>query len=222
MNNFLLKIIPFVFLFITYLYSQSIPLPNGVQTHDGFFLRITPGSGYSQVSINVSNEEIVPDMYKGKDFITFTGFSVDNCIQIGGAVSDNLIIYGESGGIYTFNPSIKVWDEEVENPEDFLVGFGGVGPGVTYYFMPANVYLSLTLLADVAIFKSEGESHSSDVGFGFNFMAGKEWWAGEQWGLGISIYFRYGSQPDLGEPGDVDDLTISGYSFGALFSATFN
>lgn len=222
MKSQLLKLFVCALLVAPLIYCQNSPLPNGVQTHDGFFLRLVPAVGYSQVTINYSNEEWLPDMYQGKDFINFTGFSVGNSIQIGGAVSENLIIFGESGGVYAINPSIKVFDNEVDNTEDFLVGFGGFGPGVTYYFMPANVYLSVTILADVAIFKSGGETSRSDMGYGFNFMAGKEWWSGEQWGLGISLYFRYGSQTDMGESGDQDDLTISGYSFGALFSATFN
>ena len=40
----------------------------------------------------------------------------------------------------------------------------------------------------------------------------------DKWGLGVSLYFRYGSQSDK----DLEDMTISGYSFGALFSVTFN
>ena len=40
----------------------------------------------------------------------------------------------------------------------------------------------------------------------------------DDWALGISVYFRYGSQQDE----QVEDLTISGYSFGALFSVTYN
>jgi hypothetical protein len=217
MKNFSLKLGQFVVLFSTIIFSQIAPPPNGVEQHDGFFLRLVPGFGYSQVSITYP-DDMLPDILKGKDFLSFTGFPFANSIQIGGAVSDNLIIYGESGAVDIINPSTKSFNEEVETAEDFEVLFGGFGPGVTYYFMPANIYLSTTILAHFATIKSEGKSHSSNIGFGFNFMAGKEWWVGEQWGLGVSVYFRYGSQTDK----DDEDLTISGYSFGALFSVTYN
>jgi hypothetical protein len=219
MKDFLLKLIPLAFLFTNTVFSQSIPLPNGVHQHDGFFLRLVPGFGYSQISLSLP-DDMVPEQFKGKDAFSFLGgLTVANSIQIGGAVSDNVIIFGESGGVIVTNPSMKVFDEEVDVTGDVSILFGGVGPGITYYFMPTNIYISVTILAHIANVSVEGSKLAdSNLGFGFNFMAGKEWWAGEQWGLGISLYFRYGSQSDQ----DVEDLTISGYSFGALFSATFN
>lgn len=219
MKNFLLKIIPALLLSTNYLFSQSVPLPNGIKTHDGFFLRLTPGFGYTNVSESVP-DDMLSQQNKGKDILTFSGgFTAANTIQIGGAVSENLIIFGESGGVLVTNPSVKAFEEEVENPGDVQILLGGIGPGVTYYFMPSNIYLSATILASIASVNIEGaDVQKSNIGFGFNFIAGKEWWAGEQWGLGVSLYFRYGSQTDQ----DVEDITISGYSFGALFTATFN
>lgn len=219
MKSQLLKLVMCLLLFAPIITSQNAPLPNGVQTHDGFFLRITPGFGYSSVSETLP-DNLLPAQYKGKDVMSFSGgFPVANTIQIGGTVSENLIIYGESGGIIMSNPTVKVFEEEVEDPGDVLVYLGGIGPGMTYYFMPSNIYLSATILASFAMVHIEGaETQNSNIGFGFNFMVGKEWWAGEQWGLGVSAYFRYGSQTDQ----DIDDLTISGYSFGLLFSVTYN
>lgn len=220
MKQLLYILLVFFFLFAPIMFSQNSPLLNGVHQHDGFFLRIVPGFGYSQISESLP-DDMLPEQNKGKDFLSFSGgFTVANSIQIGGAVSDNVIIFGESGAVSVTNPSVKVFDEEVDDPGDIKILFGGVGPGITYYFMPANIYLSASILAHIASVDLEDTILDSDsnIGFGFNFMAGKEWWAGEQWGLGVSLYFRYGSQTDK----DVEDLTISGYSFGALFSATFN
>ncbi len=218
MKSQLLKLVVNCLLFTPLILSQSIPLPNGVEQHDGFFLRLVPGFGYAQISETLP-DDLLPADRKGKDVLSFSGgFPVANTIQIGGAVSENLIIYGESGGVIISNPTVKVFEEEVDDPGDVQVLFGGVGAGATYYFMPANFYLSLSLLASVATINVEGDTQESNIGFGINFLAGKEWWVGEQWGLGVSAYFRYGSQTDQ----DIDDLTISGYSFGLLFSATYN
>ena len=201
------------------MFSQNSPLLNGVHQHDGFFLRLVPGFGYSQISLSLP-DDMLTEQFKGKDAFSFSGgLTLANCIQIGGAVSDNLIIFGESGGVTITNASVKVFDEEVDDPGDVSILFGGIGPGITYYFMPDNIYISVTILAHIANVDVESSKLAeSNIGFGFNFMAGKEWWVGEQWGLGVSLYFRYGSQSDK----DLEDMTISGYSFGALFSVTFN
>ena len=192
------------------LFSQVEKLGIGVHQHDGFFLRLVPGFGYSQISLSLADE----------DWYSFSGgFTLANSIQIGGAVSENVVVFGESGGVNITNATMKVFDEEVNDPGDVSILFGGVGPGITYYFMPDNIYISATILAHIATVKVVSiKIADSNIGFGFNFMAGKEWWVGDDWGLGISVYFRYGSQTDE----KVEDMTISGYSFGALFSVTFN
>jgi hypothetical protein len=219
MKLLLLKLVVFFFLFAPVMFSQNSPLLNGVHQHDGFFLRLVPGFGYSQISLSLP-DDMLTEQFKGKDAFAFSGgLTLANSIQIGGAVSDNVIIFGESGGVTITNASVKVFDEEVDDPGDVSILFGGIGPGITYYFMPDNIYISVTILAHIANVDVESSKLAeSNIGFGFNFMAGKEWWVGEQWGLGVSLYFRYGSQSDK----EVEDMTISGYSFGALFSATFN
>ncbi len=219
MKLLLLKLVVFFFLFAPVMFSQNSPLLNGVHQHDGFFLRLVPGFGYSQISLSLP-DDMLPEQFKGKDAFSFSGgLTLANSIQIGGAVSDNVIIFGESGGVTITNASVKVFDEEVDDPGDVSILFGGIGPGITYYFMPDNIYISVTILANITNVDMEGSKLAeSDIGFGFNFMAGKEWWVGEQWGLGVSLYFRYGSHSDK----DVEDMTISGYSFGALFSVTYN
>ncbi len=218
MKSHLLKLVICILFFAPLIPCQQAPLPDGVNQHDGFFLRLLPGFGYTQVSETLP-DNMLPETYKGKDFLSFSGgIPIANTIQIGGTVSPNLIIFGESGGVIITNPSVKSFDQEIENPGDVTVLIGGVGPGITYYFMPSNIYLSATILAHIANISVQGATQKSDIGFGFNFMAGKEWWAGEQWGVGVSLYFRYGSQTDK----DLTDLTISGYSVGALFTATLN
>jgi hypothetical protein len=116
------------------------------------------------------------------------------------------------------NPSIEVFGESVDNVDDVWAYFGGFGPGITYYIMPENLYLSLSILLNLAIMNAEGESNKSKPGYGFNILAGKEWWVGAQWGLGIAIYGYYNSQGHM----DFDELTMSAFSFGVVFSATHN
>jgi hypothetical protein len=218
MKSVLPKILALLFLSTPLVFSQNDPGPEGVRQHDGFFLRLVPGGGSSRFFMTAPDDKL-QQQYKGKDVLSLSdGFTAANSIQIGGAVAENLIIYGESGGVLMASPTVKAYEEELSNPGSVWVYFGGVGPGITYYFMPANVYISGTILANVAVMSVQGSAEGSKIGLGCHFIAGKEWWAGEQWGLGVAAYFRYGTQ----ENDDVDWLTMSGTSFGLLFSATFN
>ena len=55
----------------------------------------------------------------------------------------------------------------------------------------------------------------SEYGIGFNAMVGKEWWVGEDWGIGATGYLSYGTMKDK-------DYTINYFYVGVLFSATYN
>ena len=71
-------------------------------------------------------------------------------------------------------------------------------------------------MATIEFNNTKGESN---IGFGFFLAAGKEWWIGNQWGLGAALYGSYGSMKDKG---DFADNAISTYSFGLALSATLN
>jgi len=218
MKSLLQKLAVCLLLFVPIMFCQNSPFPNGVHQHDGFFLRFTPGFGYSSLSETLP-DDMLPSQFQGKDFLNLSGgFSIANRIQIGGTISDNLIIFGESGGAFMLQPSMEVLGESVEYEGDVWVYMGGFGPGVTYYIMPSNIYFSASILASLAMLSIDGETGESEIGFGFNVLVGKEWWSGEQWGLGVAVYGFYSSMNDK----DSEDLTISNYSFGVLFSATFN
>jgi len=58
--------------------------------------------------------------------------------------------------------------------------------------MPANVYVTGAIgLSNVEIAVDGGGSDSSDTGVGVNVDVGKEWWVGDNWGLGVVGRFWY-------------------------------
>ncbi len=194
--------------------QSSLQADNGVHQHDGFFLRFAPGFGTASTIVDVA----------GIDAFEFSGLAYSSRLQIGGAVSDNVIIYGEIGGDVYLSPTVKAVGEEVE-VTDVTVNPLGFGAGVSYYIMPANIYFSLSLLMSTITVEVDGETIESDIGFGFKVLAGKEWWAGEDWGLGIAVFGSYSSM-DVNKIGgqDVTDVipSISNTAFGILFSITYN
>jgi hypothetical protein len=108
-------------------------------------------------------------------------------------------------------------DVEVEGlgsaTSDEDLTMGALGGGLTYYFMPVNMYVSGSLGAGSL---SLGDS-DSDTGVVGEFMLGKEWWLGGSWGLGAAGVFGFHSIPDGGA-----DENWSGTNWGIRLSATLN
>jgi hypothetical protein len=185
------------------LFSQEEKLGIGVHQHDGFYLRLAAGPGYAQLT-----EDIM-----GNDF-ELSGLGSCFRSQIGGPVAENLIIYGEFGGVLILNPDFKLAGQTFETSETRM-STSDFGPGLTYYFMPTNIYVSFSALLSQVTLEVDGDKSESDPGIGLNAMVGKEWWVGDDWGIGATIYIYFSTMKD-------EDNTINNFSVGVLFSATYN
>ena len=154
-----------IFYSIFILVLICIPLfgESGVHEHDGFFLRMLYGIGYA---------ELVEQDVMGSD-LKFSGAADALCFQIGGTVSENIIIYGEFGGVMQFDPETE-WLGQSGSTSDVTVSVFDFGGGVTYYLMPSNFYFSVSLLSSQAEFEYNNVKGESEFGFGFNAMVGKE------------------------------------------------
>ncbi len=182
-------LLAFICLILTPTLFSQVSAPNvGVHQHDGFYLRLAGGVGYAQL---VENEVMGSDL-------KFSGVAGASRIQIGGTVSDNLIIYGEFGGVIQTEPTME-WVGESGSTSDVKVSVYDVGGGITYYLMPSNVYFALSLLISQAELEFNNTKGESEYGIGFNTMIGKEWWVGEDWGIGATIYVYYSTMKDKGE-----------------------
>ena len=94
------------------------------------------------------------------------------------------------------------------------MGLSGVGLNVTYY-TPSNFYFSATPSVTVLNVETDDEDYETDAGFGVRVAIGKEWWVGDEWGLGLNGQFALSSNEDEGE-------TWTTTWVGIAFSATFN
>lgn len=192
--------------------------------HTGFFIRLTTGLGWSNAEAPYKIEN--------------SGFSGFGAFDIGGAVSENLIIHARIAGLG------NVVDKEVtiDLEEDMQIettarsiSYGLLGGGLTYYFMPANIYMTFIVGLAGADFSVDERSRDltddeeealeedlerAEAGVGFNFDFGKEWWVGSEWGLGVAGRFSYASvSPN--DSAESDDW-LSCIGLGLLFTATYN
>ena len=94
----------------------------------------------------------------------------------------------------------------------------GVGLNLTYYFMPANIYVSLSPSITTLNLTASGVTGSTENGFGMKIALGKEWWVGNHWGIGVAGQFFFASNKDKG----TNPPTWSSTAGGIAFSATYN
>ncbi len=186
-------------------------LPAGAQagdprTHDGFFLRLSAGFGYAGTKIDL-----------GASDLEVTGATGDVNFAIGGIVAPNLALHGTILGWSASEPDVEltgVGSGELNGD----VTMSALGAGVTYYFMPSNLYLSGTVgFGRLEVDLSGGPEGDTDAGLVLEFVLGKEWWTGDNWGLGLAGAVALHSIPD----GDLDE-DWKGTSLGLRFSATLN
>ena len=184
--------------------GYGAPAP-GFHEHDGFYLRLDIGFGGTAMS--------------SKDLdVDISGPGGAFGIAIGGAVAQDLIVYGEVFDDIAVNPDVRV-GSFTGTTSDTSAGVVGIGGGLAYYFMPSNIYLSATLAAS----RLTAQRHGSEVahsawGGGLSLMVGKEWWVSDNWGLGVAIQLYGGRIRDDSESSPTWDVG----AIAVVFSATYN
>jgi hypothetical protein len=172
--------------------------------HLGFALRLDGGIGYLGTSDSMLDMSI-------------KGVSGSFGFIIGGAVVENFIIAADFWDMVAFSPTFSQGGISVTGT-DTAMALVGFGLNLTYYFMPANVYLSVSPSLTSVSLTSNGTSGSTESGFGMKIGVGKEWWVGDHWGLGLAGQFFFSNNKDKG----TNPPTWSTLAGGLAFSATYN
>ncbi|MFP2959703.1 outer membrane beta-barrel protein [Myxococcus sp. 1LA] len=176
--------------------------------HDGFYLRLQVGGGY----LRASAADVTPD-------VALKGASGNINAEIGFALVNNFILYGKFYGAASPSPSIQVGDLSVEDTgDDWSQNLGAVGLGVTYYFMPANIYLSGAIsYTQLSITERDEKVAETELGGGLHLGIGKEWWVSKNWGLGIGAELALGR---IRDDSNNDNWNVTNVSI--VLSATYN
>ncbi|HVP66830.1 MAG TPA: hypothetical protein VMT17_06165 [Anaeromyxobacteraceae bacterium] len=182
------------------------PAPDLAPRHKGFFLRMDGGFGYLGSSAS-----------QGGLSVSVNGFSSQFGVAVGAAIVENLILAGDFWGAIAWAPSVTV-SGGTANGGSVSSNLIGIGPHVTYYFMPANVYVSVTPSVTWVSLSYADQTASTKAGFGMKFALGKEWWVGSHWGLGIAGQFMFSLNEDQG----TNPPTWTSFAGGVSFSATLN
>lgn len=170
----------------------------GAYRHDGFFLRLNTGLGVFAYRTRLSEQDNVRF-----NTVKHTTLGVGGGCSIGKALRENLLMHFDFS--FSIQPieqtnyrAIEMDDRPKSTQASFLLGLG-----MTYYFMPYNLYLSGSTgvlissldLRDHSYSLSEPYEDSSGalfLGIGLGLTLGKEWWISENWGLGLALMAHYG------------------------------
>jgi len=177
----------------------------GKHEHDGFMLRLGLGFGYNNWELNDGDGTV----------FDVGGFGLASTIALGGVVAKNLAIHAEWFYDYVGNPNISRNGREPGEATGASQGLNGFGVGATYYFMPINIYASLTLGGAQTFLQTSETRAEPDFGFALNATVGKEFWVGDDWGIGVAAQFTYAHVPIPNV-----DSSSSYKTFNILFSAT--
>jgi hypothetical protein len=176
--------------------------------HAGIFLRAYLGAGYRSMSATDTSMKI-------------SGGGGSFGLAIGGTVAENLILLGELMVEVAQNPTIEMGAQSTDTT-DASLAFLGLGPGVAYYIMPANVHLGASLLLTEATLTYKGTKIAeTDWGFGGVVRVGKDFWIGKNFGLGALGQFSLASMNDkANDAGPTPTWTATAASL--ALEATFN
>jgi hypothetical protein len=188
------------------------PAP-GAETHDGAYVRLQLGGGYTSLSADADGNSL-----------KISGASVGFGLAVGGAIAPDLIIYGTVIDSLASSPTVKVNGVSGTLNND-SAGVVGLGPGIAYYMQPSNVFLAGSLLISRLVVQDSNGNKvgESDWGVTLEALLGKEWWVSDNLGLGLSGQFLLGRMKDksaLTTGGSVPNWQALAFSL--LFSATYN
>ena len=157
----------------------------GTHTHKGLFLRALGGVGYLHANADYNPGAATADGTAG-----FLG------LAIGGALAENLVLYGEIFGMSAANPSVQI-GPFIGTDKNSSLNFGGLGVGLGTFFMPSNVFLGFAVDATrLGLTNNDGSQTNGSPGLSLSATLGKQWWISDQGGLGVSVQVIGGGNRD--------------------------
>jgi hypothetical protein len=185
-------------------------------------LRFTGGFGWATVHEHTSSD-LSNAIFGGPD-VDYSGFALNLAFDVGGSPIENLAIHARLALNAILNPNLHAGGQNLGSTDNSDITGFLFAPAVSYYFMPANVYVTLAPGLSWIYFgytDDNGVVHgtSRGPGFGMNADVGKEWWINHELvGLGAAARFWY-SEVRVSESGA--DLALDMFGFALLFSMTY-
>jgi len=179
---------------------------------ESLYVKAFAGGAYSSVS------EATEDIK-----ISFSGFSGLAYLQLGGALTPSLKVFGFTGISVAPSPKAKTVNLKIDTEYKMQTLFD-FGFGLAYY-MNNGIFVSLA--GSLAQNYYRYSVYGSDVGmytrhgWGSQLMVGKEFPFYKKWTYGVSGVFYYGRVSDTG-PAPFDGAPVSNLYVGLAGSITYD
>jgi len=182
----------------------------GFHKHDGFYLNLMGGVG----AIGFSESF-------GTSTVKISGTTSHFGLKMGGAISENVILFGAIDAFSALNPSYTITTSTASGSGSLTnttYGISSIGGGIALY-TDSNYFFAATLgMAKGTLQYTSGAvsvTGATEYGIGANLNIGKEWWVSNNWGLGAAVVGHFSSVKDAGNSA----TQIYG---GLAVSATYN
>jgi hypothetical protein len=202
------------------------------RTHDGFYLRLGAGFGYTSDRVEGNVPNPLPSL-SGDVKGTVGGGSGASELALGGTVGRGLVLGGGIWSVYIASPvarDVEVAGVDINQDVEFdNSSFHVIAPFIDYYFDPhggfhlqAALGVGVLTAGNARVISNDAQvsrDHTA-VGLGGMFGLGYEWWVGDSWGLGFVARVTGGL---LSGTDDNDiEWTHKLLAPAALFTATMN
>ena len=182
------------FIFIL-LISPAVLLAEA-KTHDGFFFQVFH-SGFFNLIDGSFDGSLESDIDRSNiSYEEDEGDKYSYGIKLGGALSPGWIIHVNFTTISY--PDITGTETAMNGNMSYTEGnytLDSIALGASYYILPGNIYISpelrLNTTSTTIVKGSESNIGLEAVskGRGVGLTVGKEWWASNEWALGLSLFY---------------------------------
>ncbi len=182
-----------------------------MRTHDGFYMRLGLGFGYSRVTSSTDDLEWTAKG-SGLAMDMLFGGTIANMVAIGGG----LVFTGMTSPEYEGDS----FNEGPVTDDTGSITTSALGPFVDVFFGPNSGGHAGAMFALGGISLND-ENEDSSSGWGLAVFGGYDFWVSDQWSLGVNArYLRVAGTRDFTDL----DLTVRDVSntFSILFNGLFN
>jgi hypothetical protein len=171
------------------------------EQHSGFYMRLSVGLGATAIEGRVG---------------TSAAFGGSSSFAFGYFILPNLALSLDLFGANAYNVALSSEWTYPAPAAEFDVRSLAAGISLTYY-LPLEFYVSAGPGVGWLMLSSAlAEPQLSGAGFAFDALAGREFWIGGSWALGVGVQFIY-----VRGDGGIDAVDAA-WSLGTLFTVTKN
>jgi hypothetical protein len=162
---------------------DAVPMGGGIETHDGFYLRVALGFG--SLSMQREGTGATDSTVFGNSSIQ--GGVVGSEVSIGGTPGGGLVIAGSLLSYRMPDPVIE-YDAGNEADLDGALNLFVIGGGVDWYPSPSGGFhfggllggaIAVAPAPEISVFENIG-----GAGGALSISIGYDWWVGDEWSVG--------------------------------------